>query len=617
MSPTSLRVLGLILISLITLQGLPAVTVDAQGGECTLAIAAVSSSGEGVIGSLTVRVRPGSGLIFVSVNPAVEVDVQGAARIAVLTASMVGGFNPLLYDYYFMLDSPAIVVGGPSAGAAMALAVILAVKGLECRGDYIVTGMINPDATIGPVGGLKEKLEATAAFGAKTFIVPLGQSKYTYYERVLERRGPFTFVIVRPETVDLKSYGRELGVEVVEVGDLVSLYSMVSGRKVAFTTGSLEDMDGLRRVATKVIGGAESLVEVLRGYNARGGIVENAVSMLDEAKSMLMRGGSSYATLLLAIEASSLAQLAVWSIRGFDFEAVYENVTVGLEEFNSAYESLEDLDLGVVEVKGLALLHAWRAGMLLNTSYSSIKDRGFATVEDALLIARSLWEARVAKLILGEARHSGVTVDMESLKAISSYLAATARGVIAYSTQIFNEAGIGEPPREAMLMAISASVAKDPIASLFLASRSMAIVTSAIHSKFTSKNSTFNETARLALDLALKSNSTLAQTLLKASLDLKDHQLLTESMLLSWAILTLENLKKPQGYETPQPLVIKAPIDMTGNETHYIRVQRVLQAIVETSIWTLAVVIVVLALITIITFAIYKRIQGKTPASMP
>ena len=611
MGLAGLRMLGLILIPLMVIHGLPIVTVEAQGGECSLAVAAVSSSGEGVMSSLTVKVKPGSGLIFVSVNPAVEVDVQGAARIAVLTASIVGGFNPLVYDFYFILNSPAIVVGGPSAGAAMALAVLLAVKGLECRGDYVVTGMINPDTTIGPVGGLKEKLEAAATSGAKTFIVPLGQSKYTYYERVLMRRSPFTFVTVRPETVDLKSYGEKLGVAVAEVGSLASLYSMVSGEGVVYARGGLRGIDGLRGAAVKVIEQAESLLGVLERYNARGDIVKGAVSELDSAKNMLRQGGSSYAALLKGVRAASLAQVAIWSIRGFDIEAVYANVTRELEEFNTIHEGLESLDLGVLEVKGLAFLHAWSAGMLLNTTYSNIKGRGFATLEEALSIARSLWEARAARLILGEAKPSNVTVDMEPLKAVSSYLVATARSVAAYSTQVFSEANIGNPPEEAVMMAVSASVTKDPMASLFLASRSMAIITSAIHSSFTAGASTFNETAGLALNLALKSNSTLAQTLLKASLDLGDPQLLVESIMISWATITSRNLEEPQKHE-PQQQIITAPIGKTGNETQQIRVQKVIQTILETSIWSLAIATILLALITITTFTIYRRLKGGT-----
>jgi uncharacterized protein len=613
MGLTGLRVLGLTLIHLMVLNGLLVAIADAQGGECGLGVAAVSSSGEGVMGSLTVKVKPGSGLIFVSVNPAVEVDVQGAARIAVLAASIVGGFNPLAYDYYFMLDSPAIIVGGPSAGAAMALAVLLAVKGLECGGDYVVTGMINPDTTIGPVGGLKEKLEAAAASGAKTFIVPLGQSKYTYYERVLVRRGPFTFITVRPETVDLKSYGRELGVTVVEVRSLSDLYSMVTGERIAYANGSLGDISGLREVAARVLGEAESLLEALRGYNVRGGIVEDAVSELNSARDLLGRGGSSYAILLKGVRAASLAQVAVWSVRGFDVDVVYANVSRELEEFNTIYESMESSDLGVLEVKGLAFLHAWRAGMLLDTTYSNIKGRGFATLEEALSIARSMWEVRVAKLILAGVKPSNVTVNVSSLRVVSSYLVATAKGVIAYSTQVFSEANIGSPPDEAIRMAVSASLTKDPMAALLLASRSMAIVTSAIHSSFTSGADTFDEIARLALNLALKSNSTLAQTLLRASLDLRDYQLLTESILVSWATITMRGPETPQIEEIPQPHMITAPISKIGNGTQYSRVQRVLQTILEASIWTLAIATILLALLTITTFIVYRKVRGGTP----
>ena len=299
--------------------------------------------------------------------------------------------------------------------------------------------------------------------------------------------------------------------------------------------------------------------------------------------------------------------------KGFDVDVVYANVSRELEEFNSIYESVESSDLGVLEVKGLAFLHAWRAGMLLDTTYSNIKGRGFATLEEALSIARSMWEVRVAKLVLAGVKPSNVTVNVNSLRVVSSYLVATAKGVIAYSTQVFSEANIGSPPDEAIRMAVSASLTKDPVAALLLASRSMAIVTSAIHSSFTSGADTFDEIARLALNLALKSNSTLAQTLLRASLDLRDHQLLTESILVSWATITMRGPETPQIQEIPQPHMITAPISKIGNETQYSSVQRVLQTILGTSIWTLAIATILLALLTITTFTIHRKVRRGAP----
>ncbi len=610
-----LKVLSLtFIVTLILLQYPSMIVLGAQvEGECTLAIATVSSSGEGVISSLTVIVkRPGSGLIFISVNPAVEVDVQGAARIAVLTASIVGDFNPLLYDYYFILNSPAIIVGGPSAGATMALAVLMAIKGLKCSKDYVVTGMINPDTTIGPVGGLKEKLEAIAASGAKTFVIPMGQSKYTYYERVVERKGPFTFIAMRPETIDLRDYGKRLGVTVIEVSSLANLYSLITGMEIAYVEGLLRDMDGLRRIAITIVEQVDSIVKVLEKHGVRGGLVEEVLRALRDARNELWSNESNYLALLRGIEAASLAQVALWSVEGFDVEVVYSNITEELERFNLAYEGLKDVDLGVVEVKGLALLHAWTSGMLLNKTYSGIKNKGFVTVDEALGMARALWEARVARLILEEAKPSGLAINIESLKVTSNYLVATARSTTAYSTQVFSETGIGSLPEEAILAVISASITKDPIASLYLASRSMSITTSAIHESFKTKTITFEEIARLALSLAIKSNSTLAQTLLRTALKLREYELLTEAMIISWATITLKNTETTHKRETPQPQLITAPIIKQGNETQYVRVQRVLQTILETSIWTLAVTTIILALITITTFIIYKRKVKQT-----
>ncbi|MEB3787290.1 MAG: serine protease, partial [Desulfurococcales archaeon] len=81
-------------------------------GECTLRIAAVSSSGGGVLGNLTVRVTEGTGRVYISTSPATEVDTQGAALIAAFTASMLLGVDPARYDFYYTLESPSIIVGG-------------------------------------------------------------------------------------------------------------------------------------------------------------------------------------------------------------------------------------------------------------------------------------------------------------------------------------------------------------------------------------------------------------------------------------------------------------------------------------------------------------------------
>src|SRR3989304_5318984 len=50
-------------------------------------------------------------------------------------------------------------IDGPSAGALMTVAVFSSLLGDEIKKDVAMTGTINPDGTIGPVGGIPQKIE--------------------------------------------------------------------------------------------------------------------------------------------------------------------------------------------------------------------------------------------------------------------------------------------------------------------------------------------------------------------------------------------------------------------------------------------------------------------------
>ena len=41
--------------------------------------------------------------------------------------------------------------------------------------DITMTGTINPDGTVGPVGGIPEKIAGTAKAGYKRILIPAGQ----------------------------------------------------------------------------------------------------------------------------------------------------------------------------------------------------------------------------------------------------------------------------------------------------------------------------------------------------------------------------------------------------------------------------------------------------------
>ena len=77
-------------------------------------------------------------------------------------------------EYPFDIDIDSGKVGGPSAGLAFALAVVEKLTEGELTGGrkVAVTGTINSDGEVGPVGGILQKAEAARREGAEVFIVP-------------------------------------------------------------------------------------------------------------------------------------------------------------------------------------------------------------------------------------------------------------------------------------------------------------------------------------------------------------------------------------------------------------------------------------------------------------
>ncbi len=199
----------------------------------TLPVVAVASNGEGVVSKLTVSVAyPGSGRVFFSAEPLTMLDSQASARMAVLVATALLGIDYRMYDFFIMINSSSLIIGGPSAGAAMTIGVLAVLTNTSIRDNVAITGMIDPDGTIGPVGGIPEKLEAAAKAGYKIFLIPAGQS-VTYEEKVIRETTPIGVITrVTSIPVNVTELGARLGVKVIEVGNIVEAASIMLARKI-------------------------------------------------------------------------------------------------------------------------------------------------------------------------------------------------------------------------------------------------------------------------------------------------------------------------------------------------------------------------------------------------
>jgi len=193
----------------------------------TMVAPAVAQTSNGYVGVLThinVTMQNGSGNVYVVTSPLTQVDMQGSAHLAVDVASQLvarDGIDASRYDFSFVINADSPIVGGPSAGAVMTTAAIALLEGWNISDDVVMTGMINPDGSIGPVGGILEKGEAAAKAGAKFFLIPKGQG--IVYQTVTETKkiGGFTQIIQKRVPVNVSDYlGSKYGIKVVEAEDI-------------------------------------------------------------------------------------------------------------------------------------------------------------------------------------------------------------------------------------------------------------------------------------------------------------------------------------------------------------------------------------------------------------
>ncbi|MDX2380340.1 MAG: hypothetical protein QNM02_11355 [Acidimicrobiia bacterium] len=117
--------------------------------------------------------RPGDGEMTVTVELSEATDDSGRTII---------GFRPFdtrVVTLPFEADIETNRIGGPSAGLAFTLALIdeLTEGELACGDQIAVTGTISLDGSVGPIGGLAQKVSAVHQHGVTVFLVPAGQSE--------------------------------------------------------------------------------------------------------------------------------------------------------------------------------------------------------------------------------------------------------------------------------------------------------------------------------------------------------------------------------------------------------------------------------------------------------
>ncbi len=106
-------------------------------------------------------------------------------------------------------------IDGASASALFTATMMAAMMGLPIKSEFTMTGTVNPDGTVGPVGGIPNKFMAALQKGKKILGYPIGQ-RFARDEHT-------------KELVDLQELAAQAGGRAVEVATVYDAYQLLTG----------------------------------------------------------------------------------------------------------------------------------------------------------------------------------------------------------------------------------------------------------------------------------------------------------------------------------------------------------------------------------------------------
>jgi uncharacterized protein len=187
-----------------------------------LPVPAIDQDGNGVMTTLVVEAIPGKGRVLTDIDHLLFfVDTQNSIQIAKAVAQEITGINTSEIDLIYQIETNASAIGGPSAGAALTIATIAALENKTLNQKVGITGTINPDGSIGPVGGIEEKAKAAKAAGIEIFLVPEGQGVQVTYtpKRECKKFGPVLYCTTE-YVIKKVDVSESVGVQVKEVSNI-------------------------------------------------------------------------------------------------------------------------------------------------------------------------------------------------------------------------------------------------------------------------------------------------------------------------------------------------------------------------------------------------------------
>lgn len=209
---------------------------------------AVSQIGEELIGTkadLYLEIKEGSGRVFIETFPITKMDTQISTRFAKEIACSYLERNCNKYDFFYTIRGESGIIGGPSAGGAITVLTIAELEGLKIDENMSMTGTINSGGIIGPVGGVKQKIEAAKKAGLTKVLVPKGEK-----------------IDDNETNISLDDFGKKNGVSVIGV-------STIDEAIYEFTGWKKEEIEIDLDIDEEYVGTMQQLAEMLCGKTVK------------------------------------------------------------------------------------------------------------------------------------------------------------------------------------------------------------------------------------------------------------------------------------------------------------------------------------------------------------
>ncbi len=194
---------------------------------------------------LYLELKEGTGRVFLDTYPLTKMDTQISTRFAKEIACHQYQLTCDNYDFIYTIKARSNIIGGPSAGAAISALTAIAMMDMEYRKDIAITGTINSGGIVGPVGGVKQKIEAASKAGLSTVLVAKGTLAMLAEENNKTNQSDSNKSSLAVTNVNQSffpdPFPHEDPIKVIEVSDLDEVMFYLTGKKFGHQEAAIEE----------------------------------------------------------------------------------------------------------------------------------------------------------------------------------------------------------------------------------------------------------------------------------------------------------------------------------------------------------------------------------------